>query len=114
MSGAGTAMRSFLYVYAMLDCNLEWSLSLSTHACIGWELACQGDVSAHTTAFWILDSSAVWPDNMSELQGCPRFSHLTLTGGAIGSGPPLAVGAAIACPDRPVINVQVFTRPSHV
>ncbi|KAA6422170.1 MAG: acetolactate synthase large subunit (acetohydroxyacid synthase) [Trebouxia sp. A1-2] len=39
-------------------------------------------------------------------KGCPRFSHLTLTGGAIGSGPPLAVGAAIACPDRPVINIQ--------
>ncbi|DBA95904.1 TPA: hypothetical protein ACH3X1_001437 [Trebouxia sp. C0004] len=39
-------------------------------------------------------------------KGCPRFSHLTLTGGAIGSGPPLAVGAAIACPDRPIINIQ--------
>ncbi|KAL0028299.1 hypothetical protein WJX79_008293 [Trebouxia sp. C0005] len=26
--------------------------------------------------------------------------------GAIGSGPRLAVGAAIACPDRPVINIQ--------
>ena len=41
------------------------------------------------------------------LQGCPSFSHLTLTGGAIGSGPPLAVGAAIACPHRCVINLQV-------
>ena len=44
------------------------------------------------------------------LQGCPPFSHLTLTGGAIGSGPPLAVGAAIACPDRCVINIQVNPR----
>jgi len=40
-------------------------------------------------------------------QGCPRFSHLTLTGGAIGSGIPMAVGAAIACPERKVINLQV-------
>jgi hypothetical protein len=40
------------------------------------------------------------------MQGCPAFSHLTLTGGAIGSGPPLAVGAAVACPARQVINLQ--------
>ena len=26
--------------------------------------------------------------------GCPRFSHLTLTGGAIGFGPPAALGKA--------------------
>ncbi|EFN57872.1 hypothetical protein CHLNCDRAFT_56997 [Chlorella variabilis] len=39
-------------------------------------------------------------------RGCPQFSHLTLTGGAIGAGIPLAVGAAVACPDRAVINLQ--------
>ena len=31
---------------------------------------------------------------------------LTNTGGAIGLGPPCAVGAALACPDRPIINLQ--------
>ena len=46
------------------------------------------------------------------LQGCPPFSHLTLTGGAIGSGPPMAVGAAVACPHRCVINIQVQITPS--
>jgi len=35
--------------------------------------------------------------------GCPRHDLLTLTGGAIGQGLPNAVGAAIACPDRPVL-----------
>ncbi|MBE0482933.1 MAG: acetolactate synthase large subunit [Bacterioplanes sp.] len=35
--------------------------------------------------------------------GCPRHDMLTLTGGAIGQGLPNAVGAAIACPDRPVL-----------
>jgi acetolactate synthase-1/2/3 large subunit len=35
--------------------------------------------------------------------GSPRHDWLTLTGGAIGQGLPVAVGAAIACPDRPVI-----------
>jgi len=34
------------------------------------------------------------------------FTMLTLTGGAIGQGPACATGAAIACPDRPVINYQ--------
>ena len=35
--------------------------------------------------------------------GSPRHDLLTLTGGAIGQGLPNAVGAAVACPDRPVI-----------
>jgi len=33
----------------------------------------------------------------------PRHDLLTLTGGAIGQGIPVAVGAAVACPDRPVL-----------
>ncbi len=36
----------------------------------------------------------------------PRHSLLTLTGGSIGMGPACAAGAAIACPDRTVINFQ--------
>jgi len=36
----------------------------------------------------------------------PRFTHLMLTGGAIGEGPAAATGAAIACPGRKVINFQ--------
>eukprot|EP00210_Caulerpa_lentillifera_P006001 g5736.t1 len=39
-------------------------------------------------------------------KGCPAFTHLTLTGGAIGCGPALAIGAALASPDRQVINIQ--------
>lgn len=35
--------------------------------------------------------------------GCPRHDLITLTGGAIGQGLPNAVGAAVACPDRPVV-----------
>jgi acetolactate synthase-1/2/3 large subunit len=38
--------------------------------------------------------------------GAPPHSLLTLTGGAIGQGPPCATGAALAAPDRPVINLQ--------
>jgi acetolactate synthase I/II/III large subunit len=36
----------------------------------------------------------------------PRFTHLMLTGGAIGQGPSAATGAAVACPHRKVINFQ--------
>jgi acetolactate synthase-1/2/3 large subunit len=38
--------------------------------------------------------------------GAPRHDWLTLTGGAIGDGLPMAAGAAVACPDRPVIGIQ--------
>jgi acetolactate synthase-1/2/3 large subunit len=38
--------------------------------------------------------------------GAPRHDWLTLTGGAIGQGLPAAVGAAIACPDRPVFALE--------
>lgn len=34
------------------------------------------------------------------------YSHTTLTGGAIGMGMPLALGASLAAPDRQVINIQ--------
>jgi acetolactate synthase-1/2/3 large subunit len=39
-------------------------------------------------------------------RGAPRHDVLTLTGGAIGQGLPVAVGAAVACPDRPVLALQ--------
>lgn len=38
--------------------------------------------------------------------GAPRHDWLCLPGGAIGYGMPVATGAAIACPDRKVLNLQ--------
>jgi acetolactate synthase I/II/III large subunit len=38
--------------------------------------------------------------------GAPRHDWLTLTGGAIGIGLPMATGAAVAAPDRPVLSLQ--------
>jgi len=38
--------------------------------------------------------------------GAPRHTYLALTGGAIGDGLPMAVGAAVACPHRPVLVLQ--------
>ncbi|MGD0196161.1 MAG: acetolactate synthase large subunit [Candidatus Dormibacteria bacterium] len=36
----------------------------------------------------------------------PRHDWLSLTGGSIGQGLPVALGAAIACPDRPVLALE--------
>jgi acetolactate synthase I/II/III large subunit len=38
--------------------------------------------------------------------GCPPHDWLCLTGGAIGQGMPVATGAAVAAPGRPVLNLQ--------
>ncbi len=38
--------------------------------------------------------------------GAPPHDWLTLTGGAIGQGLPVAVGAAVACPDRRVLALE--------
>ena len=38
--------------------------------------------------------------------GAPRHDWLTVTGGAIGQGLPVAVGAAVACPDRHVLALE--------
>ncbi|HEY1278934.1 MAG TPA: acetolactate synthase large subunit [Acidimicrobiales bacterium] len=51
---------------------------------------------AQTSGVWAPDATA----------GAPRHDWLTLCGGAIGQGMPLATGAAVACPDRPVISLQ--------
>jgi acetolactate synthase-1/2/3 large subunit len=48
-------------------------------------------------------SSAVLPVGTA---GAPRHDWMALTGGAIGQGLPVAVGAAIACPDRPVFAFE--------
>ncbi|MCK7468323.1 MAG: thiamine pyrophosphate-dependent enzyme [Desulfosudis oleivorans] len=50
-----------------------------------------------------VSSGAAYYDYSPQLK---PYSHLTLTGGAIGMGIPLALGAALAAPDRQVIDIQ--------
>jgi acetolactate synthase I/II/III large subunit len=73
-----------------------------------------------TTQSWAAVIGALLPDgaivadeaNTSGLMipmttvGAPRHDVLTLTGGAIGQGLPVATGAAVACPDRAVVCLQ--------
>ncbi|HYD09712.1 MAG TPA: acetolactate synthase large subunit, partial [Acidimicrobiales bacterium] len=49
-------------------------------------------------------TSGIWAPGATA--GAPRHDWLTLTGGAIGIGLPLSIGAAVAAPDRSVINLQ--------
>ncbi len=51
---------------------------------------------ANTSGLWLAGATA----------GAPPHDWLSLTGGAIGQGLPLATGAAMACPDRPVIALE--------
>ncbi|MFE1293990.1 acetolactate synthase large subunit [Streptomyces sp. NPDC058731] len=51
---------------------------------------------ANTSGLWLPTATA----------GAPHHDWLSLTGGAIGQGLPLATGAAIACPERPVVCLE--------
>src|SRR6202035_2596061 len=51
---------------------------------------------ANTSGLWLPGATA----------GAPPHDWLTLTGGAIGQGVPLATGAGVACPDRPVLALE--------
>lgn len=42
----------------------------------------------------------------ADCHSAPQHDYIQLTGGAIGEGIPLAIGAAVACPDRKVIGMQ--------
>jgi acetolactate synthase-1/2/3 large subunit len=76
-----------------------------------------GDLTAQTAAAVIgalLPEGAIVSDEAvtsslflpAATAGAPAHDWLTLTGGAIGQGLPLAAGAAIACPQRPVIALE--------
>ena len=55
----------------------------------------------------LVDEALTSGVGLAELtSGAPRHDWLCLTGGAIGDGLPMALGAAVACPDRPVIGIQ--------
>jgi acetolactate synthase-1/2/3 large subunit len=54
----------------------------------------------------VVDESITSGGGLTALATAPRHSLLTLTGGAIGPGLPVATGAAVAAPDRPVVTVE--------
>jgi acetolactate synthase-1/2/3 large subunit len=51
---------------------------------------------ANTSGIWLPQATV----------GAPPHDWLSLTGGAIGQGLPLATGAAVACPERPVLALE--------
>ena len=56
----------------------------------------------------VCDESVTTGRNFFPADACGAAPHdwLQLTGGSIGLGIPMATGAAVACPDRKVINLQ--------
>ena len=50
----------------------------------------------------VSSSEPIWPS----LAGARRHDHLPVTGGAIGQGLPVAMGAALACPGRKVVALE--------
>jgi acetolactate synthase I/II/III large subunit len=65
-------------------------------------------VAAHLPEEAIVVEEAITggPSMTRATGGSPAHEWLTLPGGAIGHGMPAAVGAAVACPDRKVLNLQ--------
>jgi acetolactate synthase-1/2/3 large subunit len=49
-------------------------------------------------------TSAIYIPGATE--GAPRHDLLSLTGNSIGQGLPLATGASVACPERPVLALE--------
>jgi acetolactate synthase-1/2/3 large subunit len=46
------------------------------------------------------------PPVLAQLTRARQFDYLPVTGGSIGQGMPVGVGAAIACPDRKVVVLE--------
>ncbi|MFG2087763.1 MULTISPECIES: acetolactate synthase large subunit [unclassified Spirillospora] len=75
------------------------TLTAETAAAVVGALLPEGAIvsdESNTSGLWLADATA----------GAPPHDWLTLTGGAIGQGMPVAVGAAIACPSRPVVCLE--------
>jgi acetolactate synthase-1/2/3 large subunit len=77
----------------------DGDLTAETAAAVIGALLPEGAVvcdEANTSGLWLPAATA----------GAPPHDWLTLTGGAIGQGLPLAAGAALACPERPVFALE--------
>jgi acetolactate synthase-1/2/3 large subunit len=77
----------------------DGELTAETAAAVIGTLLPEGAIvsdEANTSGLWLPAATA----------GAPPHDWLTLTGGAIGQGLPVATGAAVACPDRSVLALD--------
>ncbi len=77
----------------------DGDLTAETAAAVIGALLPEGAIvcdEANTSGLWLPAATA----------GAPPHDWLALTGGAIGQGLPLATGAAVACPGRPVLCLE--------
>jgi acetolactate synthase-1/2/3 large subunit len=73
-----------------------------TAAAIGGTLGALLPEGAIVSDEAVSSNEAIW----AHLAEAPRHDHLPVTGGSIGQGLPVAVGAALACPGRKVIAIE--------
>ena len=87
---------------------LQQPSTLPTHSGTLTVQAAADVVAAHLPDEAIVVDEAITasPSMTRSTYGSPPHDWLTVTGGAIGVGMPAAVGAAVACPDRRVLNLQ--------
>jgi acetolactate synthase-1/2/3 large subunit len=72
------------------------------------------DSIMQTVAHYLPDGAIISDESLTSgfgrpyayLESAAAHDHLHLAGGSIGQGIPLATGAAIACPDRTVVNIE--------
>ncbi|MET4579619.1 acetolactate synthase large subunit [Ottowia thiooxydans] len=90
--------------------SLRLQNEVATHPSTG---PLTGAVVSRILAHYLPEHAIICDEGLTEGREFPAASlnaaphdYLQLTGGAIGMGLPLAVGAAVACPERKVISLQ--------
>jgi acetolactate synthase-1/2/3 large subunit len=73
-----------------------------TAAAIGRTVAALAPEDAIVSDESVSCNEQIWP----HLAAARRYDHLPVTGGSIGQGLPVALGAALACPGRKVIAIE--------
>jgi acetolactate synthase-1/2/3 large subunit len=73
-----------------------------TAAAIGMTVGALAPEGAILSDESVSSNEQIWP----HLAAAARYDHLPVTGGAIGQGLPVALGAALACPGRKVVALE--------
>jgi len=101
---------------ALADCfnpQQEGNLSSRTASFAAGNEALTSEAMGHAIAALLPEDAIVCDEMISSseavvahLAGAARHDFLPVTGGSIGQGLPLAVGAAVACPERRVVALE--------
>ena len=115
-SGGGNVMEAFEYLAEILgaeegcagaSCGAEIARPEVPSGSLTPEKVCQTLAAVQPEGAIIVDEGLTTAFHYFPLTvGLPRMTFTSIAGGSIGYGMPCAAGAALACPERPVINLQ--------